>query len=634
MLCCSIYFYRDTMEALRGNLHNIKEIYVIHSFHVPVMGTAFTIDTPIKSARFGIASVISIGDDELCEIMREHYASVYDLPFEPIKKRSEDYRARRICEYLNLVNVIINQQIEEMKAMDLSQENDLSKYFQLLHDKHPLKTTYHSYLSADSEEKNQLEKQLKEAVVPGSIDVNIMTKIDRTNFDKNGDPLPDQFCDALSALRGFATSDISAGIVFSAGFNRRLYSYIESFDDFFPDENGHVKKWVIMKVSDYRSSLTQGKFLAKKGVWIKEHRIESGLNCGGHAFASTGFLLGPILEEFKENRESFMNALVSTCNQSLEKAGRISYKQLPDTMITVQGGIGTSSEQEYLLEHYGMDRTGWGSPFLLVDEVTTLDAPTREKLRQGMEDDFYLSGVSPLGVPFNTIRGTESERLKLQRFEDGNPGSPCPKGHLVSNTEFTEQPICTASKLYQRKKLKQLDETISDEALRKKEVMKVIDKACLCEDLAAGAVVINDIPHKRVLAPAVCPGPNLAYFSKYSTLKEMADHIYGRINLLNSTYRPHMFIKELKLYLDYFKKEISTSLPNPTDRQEKYLKEFRQNLSDGIEYYKNLFPTIVKETQKYRESMQRDLLLLHKEFESMVKENDFFFELKPTLSHA
>ena len=42
----------------------------VHTFHIPVMGTAFTIDTPIKVARFGISSVMSIGDDELCETMR------------------------------------------------------------------------------------------------------------------------------------------------------------------------------------------------------------------------------------------------------------------------------------------------------------------------------------------------------------------------------------------------------------------------------------------------------------------------------------------------------------------------------------------------------------------------------------
>ena len=42
-----------------------------HSFHVPVMGIAFTIDTPIKIAKYGISSVISIVDDIIIEKMNE-----------------------------------------------------------------------------------------------------------------------------------------------------------------------------------------------------------------------------------------------------------------------------------------------------------------------------------------------------------------------------------------------------------------------------------------------------------------------------------------------------------------------------------------------------------------------------------
>ena len=34
-----------------------------HTFHIPVMGTGFTVDTPLRVARFGISSVMAIGDD-------------------------------------------------------------------------------------------------------------------------------------------------------------------------------------------------------------------------------------------------------------------------------------------------------------------------------------------------------------------------------------------------------------------------------------------------------------------------------------------------------------------------------------------------------------------------------------------
>ena len=42
---------------------------------------------------------------------------------------------------------------------------------------------------------------------------------------------------------------------------------------------------------------------------VSEYRIESGLNCGGHAFASKGYLLGPILEEFKEKKAELTEKL-------------------------------------------------------------------------------------------------------------------------------------------------------------------------------------------------------------------------------------------------------------------------------------------------------------------------------------
>ena len=44
--------------------------------------------------------------------------------------------------------------------------------------------------------------------------------------------------------------------------NPRLYSYIEKFDDFYPDASGDIKKKIILKVSDYRSAIIQGKFPA------------------------------------------------------------------------------------------------------------------------------------------------------------------------------------------------------------------------------------------------------------------------------------------------------------------------------------------------------------------------------------
>src|SRR5690606_20931768 len=113
-------------------------------------------------------------------------------------------------------------------------------------------------------------------------------------------PLSEQFSDAMAALRGAANSTLSLSLVLSAGMNPRLYSYLGELPQFKPDAEGNQQKKVILKVSDYRSALIQAKLLAKKSIWVSEFRIESGLNCGGHAFATEGYLLGPILEEFKQ----------------------------------------------------------------------------------------------------------------------------------------------------------------------------------------------------------------------------------------------------------------------------------------------------------------------------------------------
>lgn len=120
-----------------------------------------------------------------------------------------------------------------------------------------------------------MQNWLDEHLNLGSIDVNIMTKLDKENYFNN-EKLSSEYNDAHAALRGFANSNLESSLVLSAGSNPRLYSEVlEKFEDFYPDENGKIKKKVIIKVSDFRSALIQGKFLAKKGIWVSEFRIKS-----------------------------------------------------------------------------------------------------------------------------------------------------------------------------------------------------------------------------------------------------------------------------------------------------------------------------------------------------------------------
>ncbi len=125
-------------------------------------------------------------------------------------------------------------------------------YFELLLSSSPARSLFRRMRSLeDGEEKRALQDGLRKAVVAGAVDVNIMTKCDRTNHDGAGEPLPPEYADARAALRGFALSELSASVVFSAGLNPRLYTYCEAFEDFFPDEHGHLRKTITLKVSDY-----------------------------------------------------------------------------------------------------------------------------------------------------------------------------------------------------------------------------------------------------------------------------------------------------------------------------------------------------------------------------------------------
>lgn len=570
------------------------------------MGLAYTIDSPVKVARFGIASVISIVEDRLIEMMRSHYYPVINQAYHPITTKEEDYRAKRITDYLNLVNKIVQLQMEKLKDAAFETGSEIVKYFEMLPDDNKLKQLYRKMVnSAEPAEKEAIGTYLRTQVVPGSIDVNIMTKTDRNNFSKKGELLQDG-SDAVAALRGYAKSELSnSSVVFSAGMNPRLYNYLEKLTQFDADENGVFKKKIIVKVSDYRSALIQSKYLAKKGIWVSEFRVESGLNCGGHAFATDGFLLGPIMEEFKQRKEELVNDVFGLYKVALQKKNSRIPGFPPAIKISVQGGIGTAEENKFLKEHYGVSSTGWGTPFLLVPEATTVDNATLELLSKAKKEDVVLSRNSPLGVRFHYLKGTTSEKEKLDRIQKGRPGSPCTEKHLEFNTEFTEQPICTASYKYQKLKIAQLQSLELSEKEYQKQLTNVLDKECLCIGLSNAAAITYEKPFiKNLEAVTICPGPNIAHFSKVVSLQTMTDHIYGRTNIMENTHRPHMFIAELQLYINYLKEELENDI-EVDSKKEKYYAAFCQNLLNGTSYYRNLAPVTTNNHQAFFDSLNR-----------------------------
>jgi hypothetical protein len=547
----------------------------LHHFHIPVMGIGFSIDTPLAVAPLGIDSTVSLADDELIEQVREALCSRLGRAYEAVRRRDEDCRARRISAYLDLLHELVQAKFDEIRRQPFFQRNDKQRYFELLPDASALREGYERLLALRGQpgcETRQAE--LSSRMQPGSIDVNIMVKLDRTHYDAAGEPLPAEHNDAHAALRGFARSQVQAAVVFSAGINKRLFRYLAQFREFYRDSSGDLRKRIVLKVSDFRSALSQGRFLAKLGLEVSEYRVESGLNCGGHAFGSAGRLLPGLLAEFREGRERLRAELRPLVESFYRERGEEPpVERLCESRLTVQGGVGTAGEARRLREDFGVDSVGWGSPFLLVPETTRVDAATRRQLAAAGPDDLYLSLASPLGIAFNNLRGSSSETWTEARADSERPGSPCPKGMLVSDTEFGPRPLCTASTAWQSRKRPEIEATEDPERRASFRA-----KACLCAHLGNGALIDLGLaaPDKPV---AVCPGPNIAWFTRECSLEEMVDHIYGR-GCLTPAERPHVYAAELRLNVDELEREAAVD--DGSDSARRRVEERLANLRDGL----------------------------------------------------
>ncbi|MCP4448467.1 MAG: hypothetical protein GY811_24455 [Myxococcales bacterium] len=548
-----------------------------HSFTIPVMGIAFTVDSPLKLARYGISSTVSLVDDLFLEQMRKHHCAECGDDYVAIKKNAPNGRALRITAYLDFLDRQVAKQMRLIRALPFDEGSDICRYFELLPPS-PLRSEYESMLACDdASEKKRVQESLRSQIKAGAINANIMTKLDRDR-DRKGVPLPLGDSDALAAARGFAKSTVDGSLILSAGMNPRLFAYMASLEEFLPSETGYIKKRLVLKVSDFRSADVQSKVLAKKGVWVSEYRIESGLNCGGHAFATAGLLMGPILQEFKDNRAALAEKIIVIFNKARAKAELPTFETPLTTHLTFQGGLGTASEQSLLLDYYNVDSTAWGSPFLLVPEASNLDEKTRSDLAGCRDEDIQLSPSSPLGVPFWNFMNSGSENARRKRIASGKPGSPCPKGHVALKWDFQDIPLCRASRTYQSRELKILDESEATTEERASKRLSITNPSCICHDLSGCATLGAGIDTKAT--PAICPGPNVVNFKKVISLDEMIGHIYGRCIAMHRPERSHVFLRELELYIEELGKQIAAEAPR--------LLKYETNLRAGITYYREM----------------------------------------------
>ncbi len=556
-----------------------------HSFHVPVMGIGYTLDTPLKIARYGLSSCISLVDDTLIEQARESYCRELELPFEPIPRRMADSRAKRITAYLNLLADETSRQFEALRDGPIDDPNGIARYVGLLPEGDPLRDLYRQYRahSERSEDAQQLAERIRKALRPGAVEANIMTKLDRAD-DAKGRPRPEGQSDALAALRGFAGSRLEGNLVLSAGVNQRLFALLSQQASFLPDERGRFRQKVVLKVSDFRSASIQSKLLARQGIWVHQFRIESGLNCGGHAFPTDGVLLGPILDDFRRERAALRAERFETYGTALRARGLDVPSEPPAQTVTVQGGIGTHEEDLLLRRHFEVDGTGWGSPMLMVPEVCAVDVATRRQLEMAQPREIALTWGSPLGVRFWSLKTSASNQRRTANMQCGRPGSECPKGHLALNHDFG-MPLCPASRTYQEKRLAQLGPTPFGDTVHAQAVARVLAPECICHDLGASFKLVRRIDEHGT--PSICPGPNIVNFQRTMTLEQMCDHIYGRASILSRDNRPHQFLAELDLYLDHYARELECTDAMDFKAQTR-LNRYASNVENGISFYREL----------------------------------------------
>jgi neutral trehalase len=163
--------------------------------------------------------------------------------------------------------------------------------------------------------------------------------------------------------------------------------------------------------------MVQGRKCSPKKVYGSPNsELNRDLSAGGHAFPTEGLLLGPILEEFKNKRSELSAEMYELCNAAIAQKGGPVFAAQPVMRITVQGGIGTTSENDFLMEHYVLDGTGWEAPFCWYPRQPMLRRKHLHRLVKARRR-YDVSYASPLGIAFSNFKSSTAEIQRHDRIE-------------------------------------------------------------------------------------------------------------------------------------------------------------------------------------------------------------------------
>jgi hypothetical protein len=181
-----------------------------------------------------------------------------------------------------------------------------------------------------------------------------------------------------------------------------------------------------------------------------------------------------------------------------------------------------------------------------------------------------------------------------------------------------------ASHDYQHRRLAVLKEQSPE--LTEAQVEKVTRKSCICHELGGSA--LRKYGLNSSVTPAICPGPSLIWFRRRTNLDEMVNHIYGRQSLIDEDARPHMFVQELSINIDYLKQWLAPALNTGDQNGRKNFREFAQTILAGIQYYRERIAEFApRNPERFLEAIKSLDLEVHRVLSQAVPHDTASMEL-------